>query len=113
MSSTESASPTEFPGPTVFDTDVDRQADSTVKQEEADLQEDLALADSLNTALPGRHEDDEEVAATQQDGEEDAVDEGEEEEEMEEEGGGGGGGGGGHAPGAGGPSSSGRSGGPE
>ena len=85
MSSTESASPTEFPGPTVFDTDVDRQADSTVKQEEADLQEDLALADSLNTALPGRHEDDEEVAATQQDGEEDAVDEGEEEEEMKEE----------------------------
>ena len=85
VSSTESASPTDFPGPTVFDTDVDRQADSTVKQEEADLQEDLALADSLNTALPGRHEDDEEVAATQQDGEEDAVDEGEEEEEMEEE----------------------------
>ena len=87
VSSTESASPTEFPGPTVFDTDVDRQADSTVKQEEADLQvlEDLALADSLNTALPGRHEDDEEVPATQQDGEEDAVDEGEEEEEMEEE----------------------------
>ena len=85
VSSTESASPTEFPGPTVFDTDVDRQADSTVKQEEADLQEDLALADSLNTALPGRHEDDEEVAATQQDGEEDAVDEGEEEEELEEE----------------------------
>ena len=85
VSSTESASPTEFPGPTVFDTDVDRQADSTVKQEEADLQEDLALADSLNTALPGRHEDDEEVPATQQDGEEDAVDEGEEEEEMEED----------------------------
>ena len=84
VSSTESASPTDFPGPTVFDTDVDRQADSTVKQEEADLQEDLALADSLNTALPGRHEDDEEVAATQQDGE-DVVDEGEEEEEMEEE----------------------------
>ena len=85
VSSTESASPTDFPGPTVFDTDVDRQADSTVKQEEADLQEDLALADSLNTALPGRHEDDEEVAATQQDGDEDVVDEGEEEEEMEEE----------------------------
>ena len=85
VSSTESAdSPTAFPGPTVFDTDVDRQADSVVKQEEADLQEDLALADSLNTALPGRHEDDEEVAATQQDGEEDAVGEGEEEEEMEE-----------------------------
>ena len=84
VSSTESASSTDFPGAPVFDADTDRQADSVVK-DEADLQEDLALADSLNTALPGRHEDDEEIAATQQDGEEDEADEGEEEEEQEEE----------------------------
>ena len=84
VSSTESASPADFPGAPVLDTDTDRQADSVVK-DEADLEEDAALADCLNTALPGRHEDDREVAATQQDEEEENEDEGEEEEEEDDE----------------------------
>ena len=85
VSSTESAdSPAAFPGAPVFDSETDRQADPVVKTE-ADLQEDSALAASLNTALPGRHEDDREVAATQEDEEEDEEDEGEEEEQQEDE----------------------------
>ena len=85
VSSTESAdSPAAFPGAPVFDSETDRQADPVVKTE-ADLQEDAALADSLNTALPGRHEDDREVAATQEDEEEDEEDEGEEEEQQEDD----------------------------
>ena len=84
MSSTESASSADFPGAPVFDSETDRQADTVVK-DEADLQEDTALADSLNTALPGRHEDDREVAATQEDDEEDEADKGEEEEQQEDE----------------------------
>ena len=55
------------------------RADSVFK-DEAHLQEDAALAASLNTALPGRLEDDRELAATQEDEEEDEEDEGEEEE---------------------------------
>ena len=85
-SSTESASPSDFPGAPVLDDDeADRQADSAVKTE-ADLQEDAALAASLNTALPCGHEDEGEVAATQMDeAEEDEEDEGEEEEEQQDE----------------------------
>ena len=60
------------------------RADPVVKTE-ADLQEDAALADSLNTALPGRHEDDREVDATQEDEEEDEEDEGEEEEQQDDD----------------------------
>ena len=85
VSSTESASsPADFPGAPVFDSETDRQADPVVKTE-GDLQEDSALAASLNTALPGRHEDDREVAATQEDEEEDEEDEGEEEEDQQDD----------------------------
>ena len=84
LSSTESASADDFPGAPLLDTDTDRQADSVVK-DEADLEEDAALANSLNTALPGRLEDDREVAATQEDEEEDEEEEGEEEEQQDED----------------------------
>ena len=85
-SSTESASPPDFPGaPVLDDDDADRQAETAVKTE-ADLQEDAALAASLNTALPCGHEDEGEVAATQMDeAEEEDEEEGEEEEYQQDE----------------------------
>ena len=46
---------------------------------------DVALANSLNTALPGRLEDDREVAATQEDEEEDEEEEGEEEDQQDDD----------------------------
>ena len=85
-SSTESASPPDFPGaPVLDDDDADRQAETAVKTE-ADLQEDAALAASLNTALPCGHEDEGEVAATQMDeAEEEDEEEGEEEEYQQDQ----------------------------
>ena len=86
VSSKESASPEELPPVPEDDSDADHQTVVSAIKEEADLQEDAALADSLNTALPlQRHQDEGDVAATQEDVEEEEGEEEEKEGEKEEE----------------------------